>query len=107
MSTEHFESVLPIDELVQVLRSENRRDFVIGGKVLPDRLLLLYRGDLEPITVPLTWFTRRPGGPKPDPTRFSVTDHGQAVCLGEYQASVDAILVEFDEGDNFRETTSR
>lgn len=98
MSTEPLPGVLPIDELVQVLRSENRRDFIIGGKVLPDCSLLLYRGDLDPITVPLTWFTPRPSGPAPDPTRFSVADYGQTVCLGEYQASVDAILVEFEEG---------
>jgi len=97
MPTENLGGTLQIDELVQVLRSENRSDFVIGGKVLPDRSLLLYRGNLESIVVPLSWFIHRPGRPEPDPTRLSVTDYGQTVWLGEYPASVDAILMDLDE----------
>ena len=97
MTTEHLSGVLPIDELVQILRSENRQDFVIGGKVLPDRSLLLYRGDLEPVKVPLSWFIPRPGDPEPDPTRFSVANYGQSLHLGEYEVAIDAVLRAFDD----------
>ncbi len=90
--------LLPIAELADVLGSDRRADLFIGGEVIPSRSeILLYRGNLEPITVPLEWFLSRPGSRDPDATRFAVTDYGQTVRLGEYEASTDAILYEFDE----------
>lgn len=90
--------LLPLDELTEVLGSENRRDLLIGGEFIPARsAILLYRGDLGPITVPLSWFSPRPGSPEPDATRLAVTDYGQTVRLGEYEAAAEAILYEFDE----------
>lgn len=98
MSNGYLGGVLPIDELIQILRSENRRDFVIGGKVIPERAeLVLYRGNLEAVTVPLAQFTSGLAGATPDPTRFAVINYGQTICLGEYEASADAILCEFDK----------
>jgi len=97
MSTEHLGCVLPIDELVQILRSENRRDFVIG-KVITERAeLVLYRGNLEQFTVPLAWFVSPTSGRPSDPKRFAVINYGQTIRLGEYEASVDAILQQVDE----------
>lgn len=98
VSAENRIKLLPLDELTEVLSSENRRDLLIGGEFIPARSeILLYRGDLEPITVPLSWFSPRPGSPEPDATRLAVTDYGQTVRLGEYEAAADAILYEFDE----------
>jgi hypothetical protein len=90
--------LLPIAELIEALGSEHRADLFIGGVVMPTpSQILLYRGNLEPITVPLDWFVSRPGSPEPDVSQFSVTDSGQTIRLGEYEASADAILYEFDE----------
>src|SRR5207249_10575707 len=51
---------------------------------------------LRRLAVPFDWFKRRPGGPKPDFKNFAITDSGQTVRLGEYEAGADAILYEFD-----------
>jgi helix-turn-helix protein len=98
VSAENRIKVLPIDELAEVLGSDKRADLFIGGEVISGRSeILFYRGNLEPITVPLGWFTPRPGSPDPDAAQFAVTGYGQTVCLGDYEASTDAILYEFDE----------
>jgi hypothetical protein len=90
--------LLPIPELIEVLGSDHRSDLFIGGVVMPTRSeILLYRGNLEPITVPLSWFGTRPGSADPDISRFEVADYGQTIRLGDYEASTDAILYEFDE----------
>jgi hypothetical protein len=89
--------LLPIDELADVLGSSHRADLFVGGAgALGDAVVILYRGNLEPVIVPLAWFRTRPGGPKPDLNRLAVTDSGQTVRLGEYEAATDAILYEFD-----------
>jgi len=89
--------LLPIDELADVLGSSHRADLFVGGAGAPgDAAVILYRGNLEPVIVPLPWFRARPGGPKPDLDRLAVTDFGQTVRLGEYEAATDAILYEFD-----------
>jgi len=95
--------LLPIAELIEVLGSDNRADLLIGGLVMPTRsALLLYRGNLEPITIPLEWFAQRAGRPSPDISKFAVTDYGQTVQFGDYEASTDAILYEFDEDYRLR-----
>ena len=87
---------LPSEELSGALEAPNRADLFIGGQVTRSDFLL-YRGNLEPLTVPRSWFRARGGGPKPDFNRFAVTDFGQTVRLGDYEAAADAILYEFDE----------
>jgi hypothetical protein len=90
--------LLPTDELAEVMRDPNAADLFIGGVVDPDdKALLLYRGNLDRLVVPLQWF--KPG-PKAHPNflAFRVTDHGQTVQLGDYEAAADAILYEFDAG---------
>jgi hypothetical protein len=70
----------------------------IGAAVAPtDAAVILYRGNLEPLVVPLTWFHERPAGPIPDPDDLAVTDFGQTIRLGAYEAATDALLYEFDE----------
>jgi hypothetical protein len=90
--------LLPTEELPDVLGSPDREDLLVGGAVAPaDAAVVLYRGSLEPLVVPLTWFRARPGGPRPDAGALTITDFGQTVQLGEYEAATDAILYEFDD----------
>ncbi len=92
-----FVKLLAAEELREVLSAPNRGDLFVGGVHLDEAdSLLLYRGTLEPLLVPISWFKARPTGPPPDPTHLSVEDNGQAVCLGAYEASADAILYEHD-----------
>ena len=89
--------LLPIHELADVLASPDRADLFVGGAgASSDAAVILYRGNLEPLIVPLAWFRARPGGPKPHLNRLAVTDFGQTVRLGDYEAATDAILYEFD-----------
>lgn len=87
--------LLRVDELADVLGAANREDLFVGVAVA-DAVVVLYRGNLEPMVVPLAWFRTRPGGPKPDTADLAITDSGQTVRLGEYEAATDAILYEFD-----------
>jgi hypothetical protein len=88
--------LLSHDEIAEVLASPHRDDLFIGGAVdAADRVLVLYRGNLESLVVPLAWFAR-PGGPRADADDFEVTDFGQTVRLGPFEAAADAILYEFD-----------
>jgi hypothetical protein len=85
------------DDLAEILAAPDRRNYFIGGAVSPAfKSLVLYRGDLEPVVVPWSWFKARPSGPKPDFAEFDVVDAGQTVRLGNYEAATDAILYEFD-----------
>lgn len=86
----------PID-LLDVVESYKRRDLFIGGAVdADDEALVLYRGDFSSLLVPFGWFEPRPAAGPPDWTRFQVTDFGQTLRMGDYEAATDAILYEFD-----------
>jgi hypothetical protein len=88
---------LPHRELAEVLASENRHNLVIGGFVDPQtETLTLYRGDFEKFSVPLSIFKPTGVGTAPDPSALEVTDYGQTIRLGEYEAATDAILYEVD-----------
>ncbi len=98
VSASHGARLLPAQELAEVLNSEHRANLFIGVEQIRARSeLLLYRGNLEPLRVPLAWFVPRPGSPDPNVQHLAVTDYGQTVRLGDYEASADAILYEFDE----------
>jgi len=89
--------MLPREELTEVLESHDAGDLVVA--VAPDerdQTLILYRGDLQPLLVPFAWFTSEVEAPKPAFDDVAVTDYGQTIRLGEYEAAVDAILYEFD-----------
>jgi hypothetical protein len=88
---------LPPDELAESLQAENSSNLFIGGSVDPsNQTITLWRGNLEPLTVPFSAFEKSGDGIEPDFDRFSVTDSGQTVRLGDYEAAADAILYEFD-----------
>lgn len=89
--------MLPLDELREVLTADNRQDLVVAAHAFPqDDVLVLYRGDLQSLIVPLSVFKPKEGGPRPTPEKLSVTDYGQTVCLGDYEIATDALLYEFD-----------
>jgi hypothetical protein len=89
--------LLAPDDLVEVLASEHPEDYFIGGVVdRDDKAVVLYRGNLERLVVPLAWFRAGRSSPRPDFDDFEVTDSGQTVRFGAYEAAVDAILYEFD-----------
>jgi Predicted transcriptional regulators len=95
-ATDHFR-LLELDELMEVLSSPGREDLFIGGAVDKERgAVLLYRGSVEPLVVPLVWFRNKSSKATADPDSFEVTDFGQTVKLGAFEASADAILYEFD-----------
>ncbi|MFM7166489.1 MAG: helix-turn-helix domain-containing protein [Planctomycetaceae bacterium] len=88
---------LPPEELAEALKAENAADLIIGGSVdLCSETITLWRGSLTPLTVPFSAFEKSGDGIEPDFGQFAVTDFGQTVQLGHYEASADAILYEFD-----------
>jgi hypothetical protein len=90
--------LLPREELLTVLAAPNRDQLLVGGAIDPDdEVAVLYRGNLEPVVVPMDWFKVSGDGTRPDPARFEVTDFGQTVKLGEYEAATHAILYDFDK----------
>ena len=90
-------SFLEPEELAEALKAQNRRDLFIGGLVdTTTKTITLWRGDLEPLTVPFTAFPKSGDGIKPDFNRFGVTDYGQTLKLGDYEAAADAVLYEYD-----------
>lgn len=89
---------LPIEELAVVLRSDptERRDAFIGGFVnLEFGTLVLVRGNLERVVVPLSMF-RPSGRATPDFKKFELTDYGHTLKFGEYEATADVVLWEAD-----------
>jgi hypothetical protein len=88
---------LSIDEILEILMSENPSDLVIGGFVKNElNTLVLTRGDLSSLVVPLNAFRISGDGIKPNFYEFSITDGGQTLRFGKYEASVDSILYEYD-----------
>lgn len=74
-----------------------RRDLCVGGLV--DResgIVVLYRGDLSPLAIPLATFGRAGDGTEPDPEKLEITDFGHTLRFGEYEVAFDAVLYEFD-----------
>jgi hypothetical protein len=89
--------LLETDDLLETVADPRAEDLFIGGLVdRDDQALVLYRGNLERLVVPFRWFKARPRGPRPDFEDFEITDSGQTVRLGEFEAAANAILFEFD-----------
>ncbi len=89
--------LLPNEELAEVLVSPNREELFIGGAYdQTGDAVLLYRGNVEPLVVPRAWFANQNSKAKVNVRALEVTDYGQTVRLGEFEASADSILYEFD-----------
>jgi DNA-binding Xre family transcriptional regulator len=89
--------LLPLEEIAEIIASPESEDFFIGAMVDKENgTAILYRGNLDAITLPLTWLEAEPNSTQPDFDDFEITDFGQTVRLGEYEAGTEAILYEFD-----------
>ena len=89
--------LLPAEELVEVFASPRRDELFVGGVVnVQDEVVVLYRGSMEPLLVPTSWFAPAGDGTAPDFADFSIDDFGQTVRFGPYEAAADAILYEHD-----------
>ena len=90
-------TVLPCEQLVAVLLSDKKKDLFISGVIdEASETLTLWRGDMTFLVVPLSAFRPTCLGVYPDWNRFEITDFGQTLKFGEYQAASDAVLYEFD-----------
>jgi DNA-binding Xre family transcriptional regulator len=88
---------LSIVEILEIFASKNPSHFVIGGNIENDlKLLVLTRGDLSTLAIPLSAFRESGDNIVPDFEAFSVVDGGQTLKFGEYEASVDSVLYELD-----------
>jgi DNA-binding Xre family transcriptional regulator len=97
LTLETVNKFLPTQEFVVAMNAPERNDLFIAGAVdLVDRVLILYRGNLDRLIVPFAWFTGTKSLVEPDFEDFAPTDFGQTIRLGSYEASTDAILYEFD-----------
>ena len=100
------DSFLPPNEIAEVLVADNRPDLFIGGSIdHSTNTVTLWRGNLEPITVPFSAFAKSRDGIEPDFKTFSILDYGQTIRLGKYEAATNAILYEFDS--EYRRRTSK
>ena len=90
---------LPTEELIEALASKDRcKNLFIAGKIDGDNLALwLVNG--KSITVPLDIFKPSGDGTTPDFNDFAITDYGNTVRFGPYEAAGDAILYEANKGD--------
>jgi DNA-binding Xre family transcriptional regulator len=61
-----------------------------------DEVLVLLRGNLKPLVVPVAWFRRRSSTTVPDLGDCGITDWGHTLRLGDYEAAAAAILYDFD-----------
>jgi len=99
-------AALEPDVLREVVRSADSRDRIIAAAYdAESAAIVLYRGNLDRIVVPLAWFASMASGAVADPAKLAVIDYGQTVSLGAFEASTDAILYEFD--DEYRKTMRR
>ena len=97
VSPDHGLRLLPLEEIAEIFASPDSEDSFIGGIVEKENgSAILYRGNVDPITIPLSWFDAGPNSPQPDPDDFEIIDFGQTVRLGKFEAGADAILYEFD-----------
>lgn len=99
---------LPDEELGEALAAENRRDLFIGGTVDKDsETVTFWRGDLDSLIVPLSSFPPSGDGVAPDFDALALSDFGQTVEFGQYEAAVDAVLYEYDPEFRRRRTKER
>jgi hypothetical protein len=90
---------LPFEELIEILAAPKAesQDLFLGGTVdILTQNLALVRGNFRTVTVPLSMFHPTDTGLAPDPSKFSVSDYGHVIHLGDYEIAADAILYEVD-----------
>jgi hypothetical protein len=97
VAADHGVRLLPPEELFEALAADDQEDLFVAGTL--DRgagIVVLFRGNLEPVRVPLSWFppaARRDGGAG---NSLDLADSGQTVSIGDAEVATHAILYEFD-----------
>jgi hypothetical protein len=95
LSTDAEVTLLPQDEVLEVMASAARHDLIIGVAKDPVdvELVILFRGSLEPLVVPGSFLgvNRDVGASTLEPADF-----GHAIRLGEREASTDGVLYAID-----------
>lgn len=103
--SENLAALAP-DVLREVVSSaESGERFIAAAFDAASTAIVLYRGNLDRLVIPLAWFANMASGAVVDPAALAVIDYGQTVCLGSFEASADAILYEFD--DEYRRAVKR
>lgn len=83
--------------LADVITSDDRANlFIAASYDALTQAVVLYRGNLEPVVVPLSWFVNAASTAVADPAALAIIDYGHTVQLGDFEAATDAILYEFD-----------
>ena len=99
---------MPTRQLLEVVAASDARDRLIAVVVSPvDGSLVLYRGSVERLAVPMSWFEPSGTGIRPDFNDVEVIDEGRTLRLGQYEAAVEAVLYEFDPEFRRRERARR
>lgn len=87
---------VPHEVLAEILAEEFPGDYLICAIYdADDEAIILHRGNLDTIVVPMGWF-ERPSGIVADPGDLQILDYGQTLRLGGFEAATDAILYSFD-----------
>lgn len=92
--------VLEQSELLNLMKlsTEKRHNYLISGYAdFDNKQIMCFRGSGTSIAVPFSIFKPSGTGLEPDFESLEFIDYGQTVKLGEYEASVHAILYELDE----------
>ena len=88
--------LLPTRQIFSVLAEDHPGDYFIGaGYDADDELLLLYRGNMETLSVKRESFEANPVT-QPDPEAVAVGEGGQTLNLGDYEVGADSILYQWD-----------
>ena len=90
--------LLPRPELFEALSAESRDALIVAGVLDRDvGLAVFFRGNLEPVQVPLLWFPPAGhGAGVGGRTGLNISDSGQTVVVNGAEVATHAILYEFD-----------
>lgn len=88
---------LRLRQIAAVLAEPQPDEYFISGLVdVATHSLVLYRGDLSSVIVPISWFQNPHSPAVADPSKFRIVDWGHSIALGNFEAPSDAILYDFD-----------
>lgn len=88
---------LTLEELMDVLSDVNRSKFAIyASSDLLSQVLTIWRGDATILSIPFSDFQSIPENSHPNFNKVSIIDHGQTIKLGDYEASMEAIIREYN-----------
>ena len=90
-------ALLPFEEFAEVLASPNRQNLLIGGTAdSQSETLTFWRGDGSSFIVSFKAFRPSAAGLAPNFKALAISDYGQTIKLGDYEASAEAVLFEND-----------